>query len=58
MGAVALYDAKCPGVGNRATSPTEPKMIAAPIGPTPRMLVRLVPDAATAARIRFFDARI
>ena len=57
-GAVALDNAKGPGVGSRAMSPTEPKMITGPIGPIPRMLVRLVPDATTAARVRFLEACI
>jgi hypothetical protein len=39
-------------------SPTEPKMITGPIGPIPRVLVRLVPDATTAARVRFLEACI
>ena len=58
IGAVALYEAKCPAVGNRPMSPTDPRIMAAPIGPIPRISHRLVPEAATASRIRFFDANI
>jgi hypothetical protein len=39
-------------------TPTDPKIVAAPIGPIPRMSHRPVPEAATATRIRFFDVRI
>ena len=41
-----------PGSGNRPMSPTEPKMMAAPIGPIPRISHSVVPEAATAVRIR------
>ena len=38
-------------------SPTEPKMVAAPIGPIPRMSHRLVLEVDTAVLMRFLDAR-
>jgi hypothetical protein len=40
------------GVGKRATSPTAPMILAARIGPTPKISVRVVPEASTSASMR------
>jgi hypothetical protein len=40
------------GVGKRATSPTVPMILAARMGPTPKIWVRVVPEASTSASMR------
>ena len=40
------------GVGKRPTSPTVPKIVAARMGPTPKISVRVVPDVSTSALTR------
>jgi hypothetical protein len=40
------------GVGKRATSPTVPMILAASIGPTPKISVRVVPEASTSVSMR------
>ena len=40
------------GVGKRATSPTVPMILAASMGPTPKIWVRVVPEASTSASMR------
>jgi hypothetical protein len=39
-------------VGKRATSPTVPMILAASMGPMPKISVRVVPEAATSASMR------
>ncbi|MDP9411049.1 MAG: hypothetical protein M3P70_11215, partial [Actinomycetota bacterium] len=39
-------------LGNRATSPTTPMILAARIGPTPKISVSVVPEASTSAAMR------
>jgi hypothetical protein len=39
-------------VGKRATSPTVPMILAARMGPMPKISVRVVPEAATSASMR------
>jgi hypothetical protein len=40
------------GVGKRATLPTVPMIFAARMGPTPKISVRVVPEASTSASVR------
>jgi len=40
------------GVGKRATSPTVPMILAARMGPTPKIWVRVVPEASISASMR------
>jgi hypothetical protein len=40
------------GVGKRATSPTVPMILAASMGPMPKISVRVVPEASTSASMR------
>jgi hypothetical protein len=40
------------GVGKRATSPTAPMILAASMGPMPKISVRVVPEASTSASMR------
>ena len=46
------------GVGKRATSPTVPMILAARMGPTPKIWVRVVPEASTSASMRPFRSAI
>jgi hypothetical protein len=46
------------GVGKRATSPTVPMILAANIGPMPKISVRVVPQASTSASMRSFRPAI
>ena len=41
-------------LGKRATSPTAPMIVAASMGPTPKIWVRVVPEASTSASMRAF----
>ncbi len=56
MGAVPLNAAKQSRVGKRAMSPVMPTTVAATTGPTPKMSMTLVRDAATTWERRFFDS--
>ena len=56
MGAVPLKAAKRSRVGKRAMSPVTPTTVAATTGPTPKMSMVVVPDAATTCSSRFFDS--
>ena len=49
MGAVPFQEAKCALFGNRVMSPTSTSNRAAPEGPIPLRLSRLVPVAATSS---------
>ena len=40
------------GVGKRPTSPTVPMILAARMGPMPKIWVRVVPEASTSASMR------
>ena len=40
------------GVGKRPTSPTVPMILAASMGPTPKISVRVLPEACTSASMR------
>src|SRR5205085_2047399 len=55
IGAVPLKAAKRSRVGNQAMSPVTPTTVAATTGPTPKMSMTVVPDAATTCWSRFFD---
>jgi hypothetical protein len=46
------------GVGKRATLPTVPMILAASMGPTPKISVRAVPEASTWASMRSFRSAI
>jgi hypothetical protein len=46
------------GVGKRPTSPTVPTILAASMGPMPKISVRVVPEASTSAPIRPFRSAI
>jgi hypothetical protein len=46
------------GVGKRATSPTVPMILAARMGPMPKISVRVVPEASTSASMRPFRSAI
>jgi hypothetical protein len=46
------------GVGKRVTSPTVPMILAARMGPTPKIWVRVVPEASTSASMRRFRSAI
>jgi hypothetical protein len=46
------------GVGKRATLPTVPMILAARMGPMPKIWVRVVPEASTSASIRPFRSAI
>ena len=55
IGAVPLWRAKCPEVGNRRTSPTRPTMIAAVNGPIPYTSVTVVFDASMRRDVTLAD---
>jgi hypothetical protein len=46
------------GVGKRPTSPTVPMILAARMGPMPKISVRVVPEASTSASMRSFRSAI
>jgi hypothetical protein len=46
------------GVGKRPASPTVPKIVAARMGPTPKISVRVLPEASTSASMRPFRSAI
>ena len=46
------------GVGKRPTSPTVPMILAARMGPTPKIWVRVVPEASTSASMSPFRSAI
>jgi hypothetical protein len=46
------------GVGKRATLETVPMILAANMGPTPKISVRVVPEASTSASMRSFRSVI
>ncbi len=56
-GAVPQYAAKRSRLSNRATSRVCPMIMAATIGPIPKMSVSEVPDAVTASSTRRREAR-
>ena len=45
-------------LGKRATFPTAPMILAASIGPMPKISVRVVPDASISSSIRSFRSAI
>ena len=47
-----------PVLGKRATLPTVPMIFAASMGPTPKISVRVVPEASTSASMRSFRSAI
>ena len=57
-GAVPEWEAKWPLVGKRPTSPTVPMILAARMGPMPKIWVRVVPEASTSASMRPFRSAI
>ena len=46
------------GVGKRTTLPTVPMILAASMGPMPKISVRVVPEASTSASMRSFRSTI
>jgi hypothetical protein len=54
----AEWEAKWALVGKRATSPTVPKIVAARMGPMPKIWVRVLPEASTSASMRRFSSAI
>jgi hypothetical protein len=46
------------GVGKRTTFPTVPMILAASMGPMPKISVRVVPEASTSASMRSFRSAI
>jgi hypothetical protein len=46
------------GVGKRTTLPSVPMILAASMGPTPKISVRVVPEASTSASMHLFRSAI